>query len=146
MCWSWGEGQEGGRRIIMVHCAKQKRPALNETRLPPNKSTCTGPKQSAAPAFGRLVWSMMLSTLQIPEKHASSIIETSSSSSTLRLSSSTTDCNCFVKSSFVLNSLSNLRARFTYTFPVRCLCCTLSGSVQRFLWTRRLFDQRYSPA
>ena len=83
---------------------------INETQSPPNKSMCTGPKQSSARAFGRLVWSMMLSTLQIPEKQASSTIETSSSSSTFRLSSSTTACICFVKSSFVLNSLSNLNS------------------------------------
>ena len=111
---------EGGCGNMMDHHVTE-RPTLNETRLPPNKSTCTGPKQSAAPAFGRLVWSMMLSTLQIPEKHASSIIDTSSSSSTFRLSSSSTDCKCFVKSSFVLNSLSNLRARFI-TFLLHSEC------------------------
>ena len=118
-------GGSGGWKQDHVGCAVQNKNCLitlnNETRLPPNKSTCTGPKQSAAPAFGRLVWSMMLSTLQIPEKHASSIIDTSSSSSTFRLSSSSTDCKCFVKSSFVLNSLSNLRARFI-TFLLHSEC------------------------
>ena len=112
--WRRG-GAKGWTRSIIKHCATKDSQLMNETQSPPNKSTCTGPKQSAVHAFGRLVWSMMLSTLQMPEKQASSTIETSSSSSTFRLSSSTTACICFVKSSFVLNSLSNLNS-FSFLF------------------------------